>query len=295
MSMPVSSSVASHARTRLDGRSGALAALLALFLDLLWRVTIAPTGAPSIPETVVAAVARLTPTAIFGWATETFGSMAQNTLWAFVLVGIVGMGYWAGQAAGQLSHLGRFGNGRGGRRGSAAIVAAVLFLIITAGVFPLAREGFFAADSAFQGTLLAQAALFAAIWAVAWAGLSETPVAAAQTMTRDATVAESVSPARHWGVLPRLDWPRVSLSSAGGWRRLLPLAMFLPSGRPRRRLRRGRSPAEHPVASQPPHRHQPRVIHPISRRSSPMLLLRPWRSGTRVRTSPLPSSRRRAS
>ena len=29
-----------------DGRNGALAALLVLFLDLLWRVTLAPTGVP---------------------------------------------------------------------------------------------------------------------------------------------------------------------------------------------------------------------------------------------------------
>ena len=64
-----------------------LAALLALFLDLLWRATIAPAGVPSLPESVVAAVARLTPTSIFGWATENFGSLAQNTLWAIVLLG----------------------------------------------------------------------------------------------------------------------------------------------------------------------------------------------------------------
>ena len=36
------------------GREGALAALLALFLDLLWRTTAAPAGAPSLPDTVVA-------------------------------------------------------------------------------------------------------------------------------------------------------------------------------------------------------------------------------------------------
>jgi hypothetical protein len=47
-----------------------------------------------------------------------------------------------------------------------------LFLIITAGVFPLAREGFFASGSMFQGTLLIQAALFAAVWAVAWSTLT---------------------------------------------------------------------------------------------------------------------------
>src|ERR671912_616878 len=138
MSIRPSSSRAFPNRTSSDGRSGALAALLVLFLDLLWRVTLAPTGAQSIPESVVTAVARLTPTAIFGWATESFGSLAQNTLWAIVLVGVVGMGYWAGQFAGQLVRLGRLSSGLSGRFGAGFVMAAVLFLIIAAGIFPLA-------------------------------------------------------------------------------------------------------------------------------------------------------------
>ena len=154
MSTRTLSSRAFSNRAASDGRNGALAALLVLFLDLLWRVTAAPTGVQSIPESVVAAVARLTPTAVFGWATESFGSLAQNTLWAIVLVGVVGMGHWAGQTAGQLVRLGRFGTATTGRLGAAIIVAVMLFLIIAAGIFPLAREGFFAASSANQGTLL---------------------------------------------------------------------------------------------------------------------------------------------
>ena len=192
MSMRPPSSHASHTHNRSDGRYGALAALLVLFLDLVWRVTLAPTGALSIPEAIVTAVARLTPTAIFGWATETFGGMAQNTLWAIVLIGVVGMGYWAGQTAGQLIHLSRLATGHIGRLGGAAIVGALLFVIITAGVFPLAREGFFAAGSQFQGTLLAQAALFATVWAVAWSTLSVAPGPAQQT-TQETTAAESIS------------------------------------------------------------------------------------------------------
>src|SRR5215212_2990604 len=175
MSIPASSSRDVPNRSS-DGRGGALAALLVLFLDLLWRVALAPTGAQSIPESVVAAVARLTPTAIFGWATESFGSMAQNTLWAIVLVGVVGMGYWAGQTAGQLVRSGRLGTGARGRLSAAIIMAVVLFLIIAAGVFPLAREGIFAAGSGDQGTLLAQAAVFAAIWAIAWTAVGGAPV-----------------------------------------------------------------------------------------------------------------------
>jgi DMSO/TMAO reductase YedYZ molybdopterin-dependent catalytic subunit len=186
MSIPASPSRALPNRISSDGRSGALAALLALFLDLLWRVTLAPTGAPSIPESVVAAVARLTPTAIFGWATESFGSLAQNTLFAIVLVGVVGMGYWAGQVAGQLGRLGRFVTRATGRLSAAIILAAVLFLIITAGIFPLAREGYFAAGSVNQGTLLAQAALFAAVWALAWTAIGGASVAAPETVASPA-------------------------------------------------------------------------------------------------------------
>src|SRR5215212_2418331 len=119
MSIPASSARAFPNRATSNGRAGALAALLVLFLDLLWRVTLASTGAQSIPEAVVAAVARLTPTAVFGWATESFGSLAQNTLWAIVLVGVVAMGYWAGQTAGQLIRLGRFGAGVTGQLSAA--------------------------------------------------------------------------------------------------------------------------------------------------------------------------------
>jgi len=167
--------------------------LLVLFLDLLWRVTLAPASVQSIPESVVAAVARLTPTAIFGWATESFGSLAQNTLWAIVLVAVIGLGYWAGQIAGRLVRWGRLGTGVTGRFGAGFILAAVLFLIITAGIFPLAREGFFAAGGPSQGTLLAQAVLFAAVWAVAWAALGGASVPLPETATAPSTVPESVS------------------------------------------------------------------------------------------------------
>src|SRR5215204_2690168 len=186
MSIPASSANAVPNRAPSDGRAGALAALLVLFLDLLWRVTLAPTGAQSIPESVVTAVARLTPTAIFGWATESFGSLAQNTLWAIVLVGVVVMGYWAGQTAGQLVRVGRFGTSAKGQLSAGIIMGAVLFLIIAAGVFPLAREGFFAAGSVNQGTLLVQAALFAAVWAVAWTAISGASLPAPETVAAPA-------------------------------------------------------------------------------------------------------------
>lgn len=159
-------------RAKWYGRSGALAALLALFLDLLWRATMAPAGVPSIPESVVAAVARLTPTAIFGWATENLGSLAQNTLFACALLGVVLAGYWAGQIAGAVVDSGRRAAGFAGRMAPAAILGVVLFLFISAAVLPVAREGFFASGSRYQAILLGQAAIFAAVWALAWAGLS---------------------------------------------------------------------------------------------------------------------------
>src|SRR5215204_7479239 len=193
MSIPASSANAVPNRAPSDGRAGALAALLVLFLDLLWRVTLAPTGAQSIPETVVAAIARLTPTAVFGWATESFGSLAQNTLWAIVLVGVVGMGYWAGQIAGQLVRFGRFEMGVTGRFSAGMIMAAVLFLIIAAGIFPVAREGFFAVGSANQGTLLAQAVLFAAGWALAWSVIGGAPVPALETVEAPSAADASIS------------------------------------------------------------------------------------------------------
>jgi DMSO/TMAO reductase YedYZ molybdopterin-dependent catalytic subunit len=146
-----------------------------------------------MPETVVAAVARLTPTAVFGWATESFGSLAQNTLWAIILVGVVAMGYWAGQTAGQLVRLGRFGTSVTSRFSAGLIMAAVLFLIIAAGIFPLAREGFFAAGSVYQGALLVQAALFAAAWAVAWTALGGASVPAPETTPAPATADTSMS------------------------------------------------------------------------------------------------------
>jgi DMSO/TMAO reductase YedYZ molybdopterin-dependent catalytic subunit len=174
MSSPALPSVTTSRRVIPDaGRDGALAALLALFLDLLWRSTAAPAGAPSLPDTVVAAIARLTPVALFGWATETFGSLAQNTLFALVLVGFVAAGYAGGILAG------RAGAGLRARAIAAGGVGVLLFLALTLVVFPLAREGFFAAGSAFQELLLAQAVLVPAIWALTWVGLQSAAAAAA--------------------------------------------------------------------------------------------------------------------
>lgn len=155
-------SLAAPTAAASPGSAGALAALLALFLDLLWRSTVAPAGLPAIPELVVTAVARLTPTALFGWATETFGSMAQNTLWALILIGIVVVGHWAGRIAGSFSR----------RTVSGSLMALALFVFVAGLVMPLAREGFFGFGSAQQAAMLLQAALFSAIWGLTWIVLS---------------------------------------------------------------------------------------------------------------------------
>ena len=178
---------ASSTASRSSGRAGALATLLMLFLDLLWRATVGASGAPSLPETVVAAVARLTPVAIFGWATETFGSLAQNTLFATVLVGFVLAGYWAGQLVDTLTTAQK---GEPSRATLSYGVAAALFLVLVAGVFPLAREGMFALESQFTLALLAQAFLFCIGWALAFNVLSPEAVVA---LAADTASSEQVS------------------------------------------------------------------------------------------------------
>ncbi len=161
------SSPESVASARRGGQAGMLAVLLALFLDLLWRATIAPPGVPSLPESVVAAVARLTPTSLFGWATENFGSLAQNTLWAIVLIGTVLLGYGAGYVASRSA-----GSDFMQRLKVSAAIAVILFLVIAAVILPIAREGFFGSANPNQALLLAQAVIFVAIWALAWAALA---------------------------------------------------------------------------------------------------------------------------
>src|SRR4051812_5020855 len=152
---------------RRGGQAGLLAALLALFLDLLWRATVASAGVPSLPESVVAAVARLTPTSLFGWATENFGSLAQNTLWAIVLIGTALLGYGAGYLASRSA-----GTNFEQRLKVGAAIAVILFLVIAAVILPIAREGFFGAANPNQALLLAQAVVFVAIWVLAWATLA---------------------------------------------------------------------------------------------------------------------------
>src|SRR5262249_18437610 len=78
-------------------------------------------------------------------------------------------GYWAGQFVESLSRT--FDNAPS-RNVLAFGVAAVLFLVLAAGVFPLAREGMFALESQFRGALLMKAFLFCTGWALAFIAFS---------------------------------------------------------------------------------------------------------------------------
>ena len=71
---------------------------------------------------------------------------------------------------------------------ASAAIAAMFFLVIVAVIFPIAREGFLGASNPNQGLLLAQAALFVAIWALAWAALA--PEVPAPVATADGQPAE---------------------------------------------------------------------------------------------------------
>ena len=60
-----------------SGKAGAFAALVMIAAQFLLRLTVGSGGVPSFPEMVVAMIARLTPVSVFGWVTETLGSLGQ--------------------------------------------------------------------------------------------------------------------------------------------------------------------------------------------------------------------------
>jgi DMSO/TMAO reductase YedYZ molybdopterin-dependent catalytic subunit len=152
------------------GKAGALASLAMLVVQLLWRA-LAEGGAPSFPETIVAAISRLTPYQVFGWVTETFGPAGQNTLFALVLIGIVVAGWWAGRKAAALASSGGLGGGRSSLVAGlivAAIAALVEFLVI----LPLGRFGFFGMESRHAAAILLQTLVTFGLWGAVWAWLA---------------------------------------------------------------------------------------------------------------------------
>ncbi|MDQ3411532.1 MAG: molybdopterin-dependent oxidoreductase [Chloroflexota bacterium] len=156
-------------RVQRAARAGAVAALVMLFAQLGWRLFGASAGAQSFPEFIVAAVARLTPLNFFGYMTETFGSLAQNSLFVVVLIGVVVVGYEAGTIAERLFATGRFGDGPGGRVLSGLAIAALLFIFTMLVVLPVAYLGFFARSSRNSTEIVLQLVATFALYAIAWA------------------------------------------------------------------------------------------------------------------------------
>ncbi|MDQ3781099.1 MAG: molybdopterin-dependent oxidoreductase [Chloroflexota bacterium] len=158
-------------------RAGGLAALLMLVVQLGWRLGWASPGVPSLPEIIVAAVSRLTPLGVFGFATENFGSLAQNTLFVAVLIGVVAVGSELGGLAEQIKR--RIAGGDLLARVAAGLIAAIAALIVVGLVIlPIANLGVFARDSSSARELMTQLLISFAIFGIAW-GLLSTPHPAA--------------------------------------------------------------------------------------------------------------------
>jgi DMSO/TMAO reductase YedYZ molybdopterin-dependent catalytic subunit len=151
------------------GRAGILAALVMLAVQLIWRLNWSENGVvQAFPEFVVAAISRLTPLSVFGAATENYGSLAKKTLFASVLLGIVAVGFRAGEIAGWLAR--RIDRGGFGRVIAGFAVAGALWLVTMLVVLPIAHLGAFASQSSYTSDILVQLsitfALFGGLWAV---------------------------------------------------------------------------------------------------------------------------------
>lgn len=173
---------------RRASRAGLVAALVMLFVQLLWRIVANAGGIPSFPETIVAAVARLTPVAVFGWATETFGSLAQNALFVATLIGVVVVGHEAGALAGRWTLAGRWGSGASGRWFSALAVGALLLVVALVIVLPLGGYGVLGTESRYGPQLILQFVVTFALWAVLW------PLLAGPSLSEEQSPATTAGP-----------------------------------------------------------------------------------------------------
>ncbi len=200
-------------RTPIDAgaAAGALAALVMLALQLIWRLEWSKAGVPAFPEIIVAAVSRLTPLSLFGAATENYGSLAKQTLFVAVLLGIIAAGYQAGQSATGLAR--RFGSGVGARLLAGLAIATALFLVVFLFVTPVAHLGIFATESGSTGAILLQNIVSFALFGLTWALLA-TPASTAPAAER-VTSADSTR-----RVLLRQGLGFASLATVGGftWR-----------------------------------------------------------------------------
>ncbi len=204
------------------GQAGAIAAIVMLLAQLLWRLEWSAAGVPSYPEIIVTAVARLTPLDLFGTITESVGSLAKNSLFVAVLVGIVG----AGSSIGILVHrLTERRPGRAAALSTAIAASAGLWLLSATLIFPVAHLGPFAAKSSHMRWILTETgvtfALFGLVLGTLLARGGATNVvrgaASAPVLSRRAAVREVA-----WGAamlaglfgLGRLTWRLLRPQSA---------------------------------------------------------------------------------
>ena len=149
----------------VGGQAGAMAAIVMLIMQLLWRLDWSATAVPAFPEIVVTAIARLTPLDLFATITESVGSVAKNTLFVAVLIGIIGVGSSTGMLIERRMHRRQPPNAFVAF--SLALVAAAMFWLVAAVlVFPLAHLGIFALDSRNTEPILTQTAVTFAVFGV---------------------------------------------------------------------------------------------------------------------------------
>ncbi|MDP9370027.1 MAG: molybdopterin-dependent oxidoreductase, partial [Chloroflexota bacterium] len=178
---------------------------------------------PAFPETVLAAIARLTPLSVFGAATENYGGLAKKATFVAVLVGIAAVGYGAGVLAGRLSR--RTGPGLAGRLLAAGTVAGGLLLFALLVVLPIANLGAFASKSTHTVALLTQFLVTFALFGITWALFAD-PVPGLVPAHATAGGAANVSRRR---VVGRGAWGMATLAALAGvggmtWRLLTPRA-----------------------------------------------------------------------
>ncbi|MDQ3512938.1 MAG: molybdopterin-dependent oxidoreductase [Chloroflexota bacterium] len=151
--------------------AGMGAALVMLAAQLAWRLAGDGDGTvPSFPEIIVAAISRLTPLDVFGTVTETYGSLAKQTLFVTVLLGIIAFGATAGDWADRLAR--SSGGGFRRRIGAGIAVATGLLLFTGLVILPVAHLGIFAAASGARDTVRVQLLLTFALFGIAWGWLS---------------------------------------------------------------------------------------------------------------------------
>ncbi len=202
------------------GKAGFLASAIMLTVQLIWRLGWSENNVvQAFPEFVVAAIARLTPLAIFGAATENYGSLAKKTLLFAVLLGILAVGFQAGRIAGRLTQ--RTGDSAQGRLLAGATVAGTLWLITNLVILPIAYLGAFASRSSYRPEILIQLTLTFGLFALAWAFFSGPQFAAATASPATDTTIDRRS------VLQRFAFNGATLAAlaataATGWRLINP-------------------------------------------------------------------------